>query len=329
MKQGGCNGGFPMGNMIYAGGYGSGSPMSTIWGNNPETLTTTNICAEGVYPFTSGSSGPQCGSPSCQHSAASAGICKSHVVSSCPTSVSVTSFRDIKLDDQSLMAAIAERPVSITIAAECAPFNNYAGGILDTPECAGGKIDHAVLAVGYGTDAGKDYWLIKNSWGTKWGENGYVKVARGKNMLCINCKGGSTNMALGVKLYGPPGPSGLAPPPPPPLPKGTEPYANPTVDQCSDGTYDMQTFSKFLNGGIVPCNAKCSNSGALGAGSGCPENPYATHTPKHHQGWCAFSHGPQSYCVIACLPGAEPCGNGMVCHAPGPGYYGMCHYPKA
>ena len=42
---------------------------------------------------------------------------------------------------------------------------------------------HAVLAVGYGTENGKDYWLIKNSWSTYWGDNGYVKIAR-KNNIC-------------------------------------------------------------------------------------------------------------------------------------------------
>ena len=52
----------------------------------------------------------------------------------------------------------------------------YKKGVLDSKHC-GTDLDHAVLAVGYGTENGKDYWLIKNSWTEDWGEKGYIKLA--------------------------------------------------------------------------------------------------------------------------------------------------------
>lgn len=50
----------------------------------------------------------------------------------------------------------------------------------------GTDLDHAVLLVGWGLDGSKPYWTVKNSWGTKWGENGYFRIARGKGKCGIN-----------------------------------------------------------------------------------------------------------------------------------------------
>ncbi|XP_036411106.1 cathepsin S-like [Megalops cyprinoides] len=75
-------------------------------------------------------------------------------------------------------------PVSVGINAMLPSFYHYRGGLYNEPLCTSKKTNHAVLVVGYGTDKGQDFWLVKNSWGTAWGEKGYIRMARNKNNLC-------------------------------------------------------------------------------------------------------------------------------------------------
>ncbi|XP_029104318.1 cathepsin S-like [Scleropages formosus] len=86
-------------------------------------------------------------------------------------------------DEKALQYTVATvGPVAVSIDATHS-FVRYGKGIYHDPRCTQTP-NHAVLVVGYGTHRGQDYWLVKNSWGTDWGENGYVRMARNKKNLC-------------------------------------------------------------------------------------------------------------------------------------------------
>jgi len=86
--------------------------------------------------------------------------------------------KDVTPNNQELLLqAVAQGPVSVAIEADTRYFQLYSGGVLDSDKC-GTSLDHGVLIVGYGTENGTPYWLVKNSWGTSWGLDGYVKILR-------------------------------------------------------------------------------------------------------------------------------------------------------
>lgn len=82
------------------------------------------------------------------------------------------------------MAVAKVGPIAVTIDASHRSIRLYKNKVYNEPACSSTHIGHAVLVVGYGTQDGTDYWLVKNSWGKKWGMNGYIKMSRNKNNQC-------------------------------------------------------------------------------------------------------------------------------------------------
>lgn len=93
-------------------------------------------------------------------------------------------------NEDALLKAVANQPVSVAIDAEGSNFQFYSEGVM-SGDC-GTELDHGVAIVGYGTTVeGTKYWIVKNSWGAEWGEKGYLRMERG-----ISAKEGTCGIAM-------------------------------------------------------------------------------------------------------------------------------------
>jgi len=94
------------------------------------------------------------------------------------SAATIKGFEDVPANDESaLMKAVANQPVSVAVDGGDMTFQFYSGGVM-TGSC-GTDLDHGIAAIGYGqTSDGTKYWLMKNSWGTSWGEGGYIRMER-------------------------------------------------------------------------------------------------------------------------------------------------------
>jgi cathepsin L len=115
------------------------------------------------------------------------GTCKS---SSCGSKYdAIKSYSNVVRDNEGdLETAVAAQPVSVAVEADQSTFQFYAKGTIMTANC-GTATDHGVLVVGYGAEGSQQYWKVKNSWGTSWGDAGYCLICKdcGKNGNAGEC----------------------------------------------------------------------------------------------------------------------------------------------
>jgi len=128
-------------------------------------IQNNGIDTEASYPY-------QAADGTCQYNAANSGA-------------TLSSFVNVNQGDENdLLTKVYKGPTSVAIDASHQSFQFYSKGVYSEPKCSSVRLDHGVLAIGYGTYDGTDYWLVKNSWGTTWGLEGYIMMSRNANNQC-------------------------------------------------------------------------------------------------------------------------------------------------
>jgi cathepsin L len=146
--------------------YGNLGCSGGLMDNAFKYVQASGLCTEAAYPYT-----------------ARDGTCKS---TSCTMSANskITGYKDTAHTENALGQALDQQPISVAIEADQSGFQLYKSGVF----CGvcGTNLDHGVLAVGYGAEGATAYWKVKNSWGTSWGEQGYIRMCRDSNKCGIS-----------------------------------------------------------------------------------------------------------------------------------------------
>jgi len=234
------------------------------------------------------------------------GTCQSGKATAIPAG-GVTGFKDVSASTSSLQSALNQQPVSVAIEADQSVFQRYSGGVITTG--CGSNLDHGVTAVGYNSD----YFIVKNSWGTSWGNDGYVNIAGSQ------C--GITTSASYPTVSGAPTPPPAPTPPTPPAPPtpaptpGSSHYGAPPCQP--DETADELVDESGAHIGAI-CDAKCTSD------SDCPtDTPGGTAQPG-----CILQDsdtGDQA-CGLECGILGGTCPDGATCSSQ---LVGVCYWPGA
>jgi len=98
----------------------------------------------------------------------------------------ISGYKDIPTGSETALANAAATvgPISVAIDASHSSFQLYKSGVYYESQCSSSKLDHGVLVVGYGTQGTSDYWIVKNSWGISYGQQGYLMMSRNRNNNC-------------------------------------------------------------------------------------------------------------------------------------------------
>jgi len=145
--DGGCNGGLP-------------------WLAYGDITKNNGIASESAYPYT-----------------AEQGTCETNH----PNVAKVANWTAVSSDPDDIVAFLVKQgPLSITLNADL--LMSYSSGVITgtATECPVSQMDHAVLLVGYDNTGSTPYWIVKNSWGTSWGDQGYFKIASAQGLCGIN-----------------------------------------------------------------------------------------------------------------------------------------------
>jgi len=95
----------------------------------------------------------------------------------------ISSYTTIGSETQAQSYLTSNGPLSVCVDAES--WQYYNGGIITTSSDCGTSLDHCVMITGYGTESGTNYWWVRNSWGTDWGQSGYLQVESGADVCGI------------------------------------------------------------------------------------------------------------------------------------------------